>query len=159
MENEQLAFIIGASVLVGALIPMLLFMAYAFYRASIKIAEMSATVSRTLNHFEVISERVENLSRGLKDGDKDIAFLLKSVGAIGRTIDENKKSINIISAIITAFGPIIVTFIQTRFGSGETQSSDQSQTGSDPEEHSSESPAPGSQEIAVNRGKTNGLMP
>jgi len=120
MENWQLTLVILASVLVGALIPMLIMMAIAFYRAGREIAEIGARLTRTLTQVETISDRVEMLSRGFKGGETNIADLLTSVGDLARGLERNMKIINIFSTILASVGPAIAAFVKTRFPAEET---------------------------------------
>ena len=120
MENWQLTLVILASVFVGALIPLLIMGAVALYRASRAIAEIAAQLKRTLTQVEVISDRVEVLTRGFKDGEANIADLLTSVGDLARGLERNMKIINIFSAIMASVGPAIAAFLKTRFPVEET---------------------------------------
>ena len=120
MENWQLTLVILASVFVGALIPMLIMIAIAFYRAGREIAEIGARLTRTLTQLETISDRVEMLSRGFKGGETNIADLLTSVGDLARGLERNMKIINIFSAIMASVGPAIAAFLKTRFPAEET---------------------------------------
>ena len=87
MENWQLTLIILASVFVGALIPLSIMAAVALHRASMHLVEIGARLNRTLGQAEVISERIEVFSRGLKGGEADVADLLSSVGQLARGLD------------------------------------------------------------------------
>ena len=127
MENWQLTLVILASVLVGALIPLLIMMAIAFHRAGREIAEIGARLARTLAHTEIISDRVEMLSRGFKGGEKDIADLLACAGDVARGLERNMKIVNVISPILASVGPAIASFIKTRFpaeGAGKPHAPD-----------------------------------
>ena len=121
MENWQLTLVILASVLVGALIPMLLIITAAFYRVGKEIAEIGARLTRTLAKVETISDRVEMLSRGFKGGETDIASLLSSVGELSRGLERNMKIINIFSAIMASVGPVIAAFVNTRLQPDEKE--------------------------------------
>ena len=120
MENWQLALVILAAVFVGALIPLLIMIAIAFYRAGRAIAEIGARMTRTLTQVETISGRVETLSRGLKGGENDLADLLKSVGDLARGVERNMKIINVISTIMASVGPAVAAFVKTRFPAENT---------------------------------------
>ena len=120
MENWQLTLVILTSVFVGALIPLLIMIAIAFYRAGREIAEIGARLTRTLTHVETISDRVEMLSRGFKGGETNIADLLTSVGNLARGLEQNMKIINIFSAIMASVGPAIAAYVKTRFPAEET---------------------------------------
>jgi hypothetical protein len=114
MESWQLTLVILASVFIGALIPMLVMGAIALYRAGRQIAEIGGRLKRTLTQCELISDRVEVLSRGFKGGETNIADLLTSVGAVARGLERNMKMINIFSAIVASVGTAIAAFVKTR---------------------------------------------
>jgi hypothetical protein len=115
MENWQLTVVILASVFVGVLIPALIMMAIAFYRAGREIADIGARLKRTLSQFEIITDRVEVLSRGLKGGEQDIADLLRSTGQLAHGLERNMRIINIFSTIVASAGVALATFAKTRF--------------------------------------------
>jgi len=114
MENWQLTLVILASVFVGALIPLLVKMGITFHRAGNEIAEIGAQMKRTMVHVEVISERVEVLSRGFKGGETDIADLLKTVGHVAQGLERNMKTVNMLSAIMTTVGSAVGAFVKAR---------------------------------------------
>jgi len=120
MENWQLTLVILASVFVGALIPLFIMIAIAFYRAGREMAEIGARLTRTLTQVETVSDRVEVLSRGFKGGETNIADLLTSVGDLARGLERNMKIINIFSAIMASVGPAIAAYVKTRFPAEET---------------------------------------
>ncbi len=120
MENWQLTLIILASVLVGALIPLLIMVAIAFHRVGREIAEIGPRLARTLTHVEAISDRVEVLSRGLKGGETDLADLMKSVGDLARGLERNMKTINVVSTVLASVGPAIAAYLKTRIPAEET---------------------------------------
>jgi hypothetical protein len=123
MENWQLTLVILGSVLVGALIPLLVRMGVTFSHASKEIADIGAQLKRTLNHVEIISDRVEVLSGGLKGGETNIADLLKSVGHIANGLERNMKTVNVLSTIMAALGTGVGAFVKTRFaaeGAGDS---------------------------------------
>ncbi|MDD5224851.1 MAG: hypothetical protein PHE84_12775 [bacterium] len=120
MDNGQLTLVILASVFVGALIPLLIMIAIAFYRAGKKMAEIGAQLTRILARFETISDRVEVLSRGFQGGETSIADLLASIGNLARGLERNMKIINIFSTIMASVGTAIAAFIKTRSPGEET---------------------------------------
>jgi len=120
MENWQLTIIILASVCVGALIPLFIMIAIAFYRAGREIAEIGARLTRTLTQVEIVSDRFEVLSRGFKGGETDIADLLTSVGRVARALEQNMKFINIFSTIMASVGTAVSAFVKTRSPAEET---------------------------------------
>jgi len=113
VENWQLALVILAAVLVGAAIPVFVMLFAALNRAGREIAELGRRLKPTLSHIEVISERVETLSRGLEGGQKNIAALLAAMGDSAHALESNMKIINIASALITSLGPAAAAFIKT----------------------------------------------
>jgi len=120
MENWQLTLVILASVFVGALIPLFIMIAIAFYRAGREIAEIGARLKRTLTQVEIISDRVEILSRGFKGGETNIADLLASVGHLAHGLERNTKIINIVSTIMASVGTAIAAFVKTQYPAEET---------------------------------------
>ncbi len=115
MENWQLILVILASVLVGVSIPLIIMMTIAFYRLGREIAEIGARLRRTLTKCEIISERVEIVSRGLKGGENNIADLLATAGNLAHGIDRNMRVINIFSTISTSIGMAIAAFVKKRW--------------------------------------------
>ena len=118
MENWQLVAVVLASVFVGALIPLIIMMALALHRAGKAAAEIGVRLNRTLAQVEVISDRVEVLSRGLKGGEASVADLLTSVGHLANGLERNMKVINISSAVIASVGTAIAAYVKTRFPAG-----------------------------------------
>jgi len=114
MANWELTLVILGSVLVGALVPLIAMMAIAIHRAGRSIAEIGERLRPTLAKVELISERVEVLSRGLKGGEANVADLLASVGHVASGLERNMKMINMTSAIIAAVGTAIATFLNAR---------------------------------------------
>jgi len=120
MESWQLTLVILASVLVGALIPLFIMAAFALYRAGREIAEIGARLKPTLAQLEVISDRVEILSRGFKGGETNIADLLTSVGHVAQGLERNMKTINTLSTIVATAGTAVAAFVSTRFPAEKT---------------------------------------
>lgn len=120
MENWQLTALILASLFTGALVPLLIMGAVALYRAGNAIAEIGAGLKRTLAQVEIVSDRVEVLTRGLKGGEASIADLLTSVGHLARSLEHNMKTINVVSAIIASIGTAIAAWVGTRPTVAET---------------------------------------
>ena len=118
MENWQLTLVILASVLVGALIPLLIKMAISFHRAAKEIAEIGGQVRRTLSRIEIISDRVEVLSRGLEGGETSLAEILATVGHVARGLERNMKIIDVISTILASAGAAVAAFVKTRVNGG-----------------------------------------
>ena len=114
MANGQLTLIILASVLVGALLPVLVALALALFRAASGIAQVMPKMARTLTQIETIANRGEQLSRVFKDGEADIADLLTAVGKLARGIERNLRVVNVVSGIAAAIGPAIAAFVGAR---------------------------------------------
>src|SRR3990172_3561727 len=104
MDSGRLTLVILASVLVGALIPLFAMLAIAAYRAGRAIAEVGARLKRTLAQVEIISDRVEVLSRGLQGGETNVADLMASVGTLARGLDRNMKAISVFSTVAASVG-------------------------------------------------------
>lgn len=117
MENWQLTLVVVASVLAGAAIPLLALMAIALYRAGKEMAEISGRLKRTLDQVEVISDRVEVLSRGLKGGEQTIAEVLAAVSHLASGLERNLKTINLVSTIVASVGTAVATFVSARYPS------------------------------------------
>ena len=115
MENWQLTLIILASVLVGAMLPLLIMLASAAYRVGREVAEIGARLKRTLTQVEVISDRVEVLSRGLKGGEQTIAEVLAAVSHLASGLEHNLKTINLVSTIVASVGTAVATFVSARY--------------------------------------------
>jgi len=146
MDNGQLTLVILASVFVGALIPLFIMIAIAFYRAGRKMAEIGARLTRILTQFETISDRVEMLSRGFKGGETNIADLLTSVGHLAHGLERNMKIINIFSTIMVSVGTAIAAFVKTRFPGEETGKPPTPDVNEVPENGPPPSPSAGSPE-------------
>jgi hypothetical protein len=150
VENWQLTWVILASVFVGALIPLLVMITIAFYRAGREIAEIGAQMKRTLTRVETISDRVEILSRGFKGGEKDIADLLTSVGHVARGLEQNIKFINISSTIMASVATAVSAFVKTRFPAQEIGMPLTPPVTKAPENGASPSPAAVTPEATIN---------
>jgi hypothetical protein len=114
MPNWELTLVILGSVLVGALVPLIAMMAIGVHRAGKSITEIGERLRPTLAQVELISDRVEVLSRGLKGGEANVADLLASVGHVASGLEHNMKLINTTSAIVAAVGTAIATFLNAR---------------------------------------------
>lgn len=113
MENWQLAVVILASVLIGGLIPVLLLLYVTLYRMGKEVAEIGRKLGPTLDRVQLISERMEVVSRGLEGGEKNIADLLAVMGKLAHGIDRNMKVINLFSAGLAVAGPAVSAFVKT----------------------------------------------
>ena len=120
MENWQLALVILASVLVGALIPVLVMAALAIRQASRDIHQIGQRLAPTLDSIQRISERVETLSQGLEGGERNIAQLLQVLGEVSATLQRNIKVVNIASAVMAAAGPAVAAFVSSLRKDDET---------------------------------------
>ena len=114
MENWQLTLVILAAVFTGVLIPLLFMMTRAFYRAGREISQIGERLIRLLDQIEIISGRVEVLTRGFKGGETEIADLLRSAGNLSRGIERNMKIINILSTFLTSVGSTAIAFFKHR---------------------------------------------
>lgn len=121
MDSGRLTLVILASVLVGALIPLFAMLAIAAYRAGRAIAEVGARLKRTLAQVEIISDRVEVLSRGLQGGETNVADLMASVGTLARGLDRNMKAISVFSTLAASVGTAIAAYLGTRIPAGEAE--------------------------------------
>ena len=119
MENWQLAVVILASVIVGGLIPVIIMVALAHYRAAREIAETGAHLRRSLAKLDVISDRAEVLSRGFKGGEEKIADLLTSVGHLADGIERNMNAINAVSTIVGSLGTAVAAYFNSRSQAGD----------------------------------------
>jgi uncharacterized protein YoxC len=113
MENWQLALVILVAVVVGALVPVLIMLSLTLHRAGKEITEIGKQLRPTLSQIQIISDRVETLSRGFEGGEQSIAELLAVVGDLAHGLERNMKIINFSSAIIAAVGPAVAAFIRT----------------------------------------------
>jgi uncharacterized protein YoxC len=113
MENWQLALVILVAVVVGALVPVFIMLSLTLHRAGKEIAAIGNQLRPTLSQIQIISDRVETLSRGLEGGEQSIAELLAVVGDLARGLERNMKIINFSSAVVAAVGPAVAAFIKT----------------------------------------------
>ena len=113
MENGQLAVVILASVLIGGLIPVLIMLYITLYRMGKEITEIGKKLGPTLDRVQLISERVEVLSRGLEGGEKDIADLLAAMGSLAHGLDRNMKMVSLFSTGLAVAGPAVSAFVKT----------------------------------------------
>jgi hypothetical protein len=149
MENWQLTLVILASVFFGALIPLFVMITMAFYRAGREIAEIGAQMKRTMTRVEMISDRVEILSRGFEGGEKDIAALLTSAGRIARGLEQNMKFVNIFSTIMASVATAVSALVKTRVPGEETGKPITPATIKVPENGTSPSPSAVSSEVTI----------
>jgi hypothetical protein len=113
MENWQLALLILGAVLTGALAHVLLLLGLALFKAGRNITEMGRQITPTLRNMQIISDRMEVLTRGLEGGDKRVAELLEAMGSLSQGIERNTKLLNLSGAIAAAVGPAVSAFVQT----------------------------------------------
>jgi hypothetical protein len=112
METWQVVLVVLASVLVGALMPALLMLSMALFRAARRIESLGDQLAPTLAKVEVIATRVETLSRGLEGGEKNIADLLSVIGELAHGVERNLRMINAASAVLAAAAPAVAAFVQ-----------------------------------------------
>ena len=113
MENWQLALVILTAVFIGALIPVFIVLALTIYRAGREIAEVGRQLRPTLAQVQLISDRVELLSRGLDGGEKNIAALLAATGKVADGLERNMRLFNISSAVVASVAPAVAAFLKT----------------------------------------------
>jgi hypothetical protein len=90
-------------------------LATAIHRAGREIGEIGARLRKTLAHVEIIADRIETVTGGLKGGEKPIADVLASVGHLARGLERNMKIIDVSSAILASVGTAIAAYVKTRF--------------------------------------------
>lgn len=131
MENWQLTLTILASILTGALLPLLIMASIAVHKASNEIGRIGERLERTLMQVETISERVEVLSRGIK-GESGIGGLLSAGGNPGGSQDRNTQIINAVSTVVASVVPLIAAFVKSRANVEKPENpSDHSEAGGD----------------------------
>ena len=123
MENWQIALVVLASVLVGALIPAFVMLSIVLFRAAREVASIGKLLAPTLVKVQTISDRVEVLSRGLEGGDRNVADLLAVTGELARSMERNMKVINVASTILAAAAPAVAAFIQAMRADHEAEGS------------------------------------
>jgi hypothetical protein len=114
MENWQLTLIILAALFAGAAIPVLFIIAGAFYKAGKEISKTGERLVNLLSQAEIITDRFEVLTRGIKEGETDIADLIKSAGNLSRGINRNMKIINIFSTFLLSAGAAVTAFVKNK---------------------------------------------
>lgn len=120
MGNWQLIAVILASVFMGALIPVFITLAIFLNKANKEIADIGERLIPTLNQIQIISDRVEVLSRGFDGGAQNISELMTAIGSLARGLERNMKIINVSSAIVAVAGPAIAAFMRTMHQEGES---------------------------------------
>ena len=80
------------------------------------LAEAGRSLSRTLVHVELVSARVEVLSRGLEGGDARVAEILASVAHLAQGVERNLGTMNMQSTVVTSIGAVVAAGIRARFG-------------------------------------------
>ncbi len=120
MENWQLALVILSAVLVGAMIPVLFMGAVALHRVGRAVAEIGGQATRVLTKVESVSDRVEVLTRGLDDGEANVADLVAAVGRIVRSLERNLKLVDIVSTILAAIGSAVAAYLNTRSAAAQS---------------------------------------
>lgn len=113
MENWKLAVIILVAILVGALIPIFIALARVLFRAAREITEIGKQLKPTLDQLQIISGRVETLSRGFEGGEQNIADLLAVVGELAQGVHRSMKIFNISSAVAASVGPAVSAFVSS----------------------------------------------
>jgi len=114
MENWQLALIILAALFAGASIPVLFIIAGAFYKAGKEISKTGERLMNLLSSAEIITDRFEVLTRGIKEGETDVADLIKSAGNLSRGINRNMKIINIFSTFLLSVGTAVTAIVKNK---------------------------------------------
>lgn len=112
METLQLVIVVLASVVVGALIPIIVMLCVALHRAGREITATSRLLAPTLVNLRAISERVEALSRGLEGGEKRVAELMSALGERAQGMERNMQLVQVATTVIAAAVPAIGAFIE-----------------------------------------------
>jgi hypothetical protein len=133
MEHWQLAVILLAAVLVGALIPACIALAMGLSKAGKEITELGKQLKPTLGQLQLISARVERLSRGFDGGEKNIAEMLGTVGDLSHVVQRNMKLFHLSSTVVAAMGPAIAAFIATMTQPAEAEEQPPNDQSADPD--------------------------
>lgn len=123
MENWQLALVVLAAVLVGALLPALILVSLAMQRAAREVTAIGAQLQRSLAQVEVVAARVEVVSRGLAGGEQSLSAMVAAVGQVAHGLEQNMRLVNGVSAVMAAVGPAISAYFKARSAHAENDHS------------------------------------
>jgi uncharacterized protein YoxC len=113
MDNWELTSMILAAVLVGALVPACVAVALAVLGASKEFTALCRQLRPTVDEVQLITQRVEKMSRGLNGGEKKLADLLTTVGEVTEGVHRSMRLLHIASAVAASVGPAVAAFIKT----------------------------------------------
>jgi hypothetical protein len=112
METWELTIVVLASVLVGALLPVLFLLTATLAAVRRRIAENATRFDVTLERFHVVSGRLESASRGLEGSEAEVARLVQVSGSLADRLAQAEKAVKVATALGNAIGPAVAAFVQ-----------------------------------------------
>jgi uncharacterized protein YoxC len=116
MANWQLTLIILASILVGALIPLLVSVVFTLQAVRRQLESTGQRLDATLDQAQETLARVNRLSRGLDGGERQLEGLKNMVGDLTETLGKVNGLVKMGLAVGAAVGPALAA-LMTRFTS------------------------------------------
>jgi len=107
MAHWQLTLIILASILVGALIPLLISLATTLAAVRRQLESTGQRLDATLDQAQETLARVNRLSRGLDGGERQLEGLKNMVGDLTETLGKVNGLVKMGLAVGAAVGPAI----------------------------------------------------
>lgn len=111
METWELTIVVLASVLVGALLPVLFVLTSTLVAVRRRISENATRFDETLERFHVVAGRLESASRGLEGNDAAVVRLVQASGSLADRLAQAEKTVKVATAFGNAIGPAVAAFV------------------------------------------------
>lgn len=112
METWELTIVVLASVLVGALLPVLFMLTALLATMRRRVAENATRFDETLERFHATAGRLESASRGLEGSETEVAKLVQASGSLADRLAQAEKAVKIATALGSTVGPAVAAFIE-----------------------------------------------
>ncbi len=119
MENWQLALIILASVLMGAMIPVIVMFALLLASVRRQIESTGRRVDEALDGMQVAVDRVNRVTSGIDGLERPIGDLVEMLESVTQSLGKAGAAISVATAAGAAVAPTVATFVKTMMDEGE----------------------------------------
>ncbi len=121
MEQWQLAVVILAAVMVGALVPVIAMFGLTLASVRRQIDATGARVAHTLDHVEHITQRVDTITTGLEGSEEHVRSLNETIGEAAKMMESLRSLMQVGSSVGASLGPAVQGFLMqmaTQNGNG-----------------------------------------
>ncbi len=111
-DSNQLALIVLAAILTGALLPLLVAATLLVGTLRKRAGEIGQRLAATLGHAESTLRRLDQVSAGLEGSDKEIRDLREVIGEVTVTARALHRNLRTAGAVAAALGPATAAFVR-----------------------------------------------